>query len=125
MPKNFSNSNWQNNKVISAINRYVLMTVVLYSSHEFAFKFVCFKDFKIYTMFYFISSFYYFLNVYTCVICASKTGSMLLVVHYLHLKMFFYLENNLYFVESFTFALYSLKVQEYRVISSGKDSDLI
>ena len=39
--------------------------------------------------------------------------------------MFFYLENNLYFVVSFTFALYSLKEQEYRVISSGKDSDLI
>ena len=78
MPGDFSKSHWQNNKVISAINRFVLMRIVLYSSHEFAFEFLCFRDFRMYTMFYFIVLFYHFLNVYFCVICASKTGGMLL-----------------------------------------------
>ena len=48
----------------------VLMRIVLYWKHEFTVELLCFRDFRINTMFYFIT------NVFSCVIYASKTGGM-------------------------------------------------
>ena len=91
----FSHFNWQNKGIISAINKFLLMRMVLYWSHKFAFKCnACvLKIFELirFTLF----------EISTAVIWAG----MRLYFNCFNVFTSFSLENNLYFVEKFSFYL--------------------
>ena len=76
---NSSNSHWQDRKsILSAISKYILRGINRYWSHESVFRmFVLWRFSNVYAVsFHFISSFYYFLNIYTCTFWRGKTDGI-------------------------------------------------